>query len=400
VSGLAGTGLVLRNNAGDDLTIHANGTFTFPTSLASGASYAVTVQAPPSGPRQTCTVTNGAGAVTGGDVTNVAVSCTTSTYTIGGTVSGLAGTGLVLRNNAGDDLPIGANGTFTFATALADLSAYAVTVRTQPATPSQTCTVSSGSGTLAGANVTSVAVTCATNRYTVGGTVSGLAGTGLVLRDNAGDDLPVGGNGAFTFATSLASGTSYSVTIPIQPNAPRQTCVVMGGSGTVVNGNVTSVSVNCTTDRFIIGGTVSGLAGTGLVLRNGADNLAISANGTFAFATSLPDLSPYAVTVQTQPNGPSQTCTVANGSGNVAGANVTNVAVSCITSTFTIGGTVTGLGSGQSVVLQNNGGNSLTVSANGPFVFSTQIASGSTYGVTVATTPPGGHARSRTAPAP
>ncbi len=85
-----------------------------------------------------------------------------SLLTVGGTVSGLAGTGLVLQNNGGDDLAISANGTFTFPTALADESGYAVTVLIQPTSLSQTCTVSGGNGTLAGANVTTVAVSCAT----------------------------------------------------------------------------------------------------------------------------------------------------------------------------------------------------------------------------------------------
>ena len=44
--------------------------------------------------------------------------------------------------------------------------------------------------------------------YTVGGTVSGLAGSGLVLRDNDGDDLPVSADGAFAFATELAGGAA------------------------------------------------------------------------------------------------------------------------------------------------------------------------------------------------
>ena len=42
--------------------------------------------------------------------------------------------------------------------------------------------------------------------YTIGGTVSGLTGTGLVLADNGGDNLPVTANGAFTFATPVTSG--------------------------------------------------------------------------------------------------------------------------------------------------------------------------------------------------
>ena len=93
-------------------------------------------------------------------------------YAVQAAVSGLAGTGLVLRNNGGDDLAIAADGSHAFATLLADGSAYAVTVATQPtADPPQTCTVSGGdnddgSGTMAGAPVT-VSVTCATVSYTV-----------------------------------------------------------------------------------------------------------------------------------------------------------------------------------------------------------------------------------------
>jgi hypothetical protein len=80
-------------------------------------------------------------------------------YTIGGTVSGLAGAGLVLQNNGGDDLPIGANGVFTFATSVASGSTYAVTVSSQPS-GQPACSVSSGGGIVGGANITSVTVTC------------------------------------------------------------------------------------------------------------------------------------------------------------------------------------------------------------------------------------------------
>lgn len=89
-------------------------------------------------------------------------------YTVGGTLSGLAaGASVVLQNNGGDDLVLGADGPFTFDTQLPDLAAYAVTVLTQPSDPSQTCTVDQGSGAVAGANVTNVVVTCVTDTYTV-----------------------------------------------------------------------------------------------------------------------------------------------------------------------------------------------------------------------------------------
>ena len=75
VSGLSGT-VVLADNGGDTLNVSANGSFTFPTQLASGAAFNVTVQSNPSG--QTCTVSNGSGTVGSANVTSVAVSCTTA----------------------------------------------------------------------------------------------------------------------------------------------------------------------------------------------------------------------------------------------------------------------------------------------------------------------------------
>ena len=72
VSGLSGS-LVLQDNGGDDLTISANGSFTFATPLASGASYVVT-QFSQQFPNQTCTITNDQNTV-GGNVSNVAVDC-------------------------------------------------------------------------------------------------------------------------------------------------------------------------------------------------------------------------------------------------------------------------------------------------------------------------------------
>jgi 6-phosphogluconolactonase len=82
--------------------------------------------------------------------------------------------------------------------------------------------------------------------FTVGGSVTGLAGTGLVLRNNGGDDLNVTGNGAFTFPTSVASGAAYTVTVHAQPVAtPAQICEVSAGGGTVTDRHVTTVLVTC-----------------------------------------------------------------------------------------------------------------------------------------------------------
>ena len=383
VSSLTGTGLVLQNNASDDLLISADGAFAFTAGIADGNSYDVSIKTHPSG--QLCSVSNGTGTVAAADVADVAISCTTA-YTIGGTVSGLSGMGLVLQNNGGDNLNITANGAFTFPAALLDSSSYNVAVLTQPGTPNQICVVSSGSGTIAASNVTNVAITCTTVQYTIAGTVSGLAGTGLVLQNNAGDNLSITANGSFTFATSIDDGSDYAVTILTQPGNPVQTCSVTNGSGTVSGANVTNVSLSCTTNTYSFSGTVSGLTGTGLVLQNnGGDNLSITADGSFSFATALADTSTYAVTVNTQSSG--QICSVSNGSGTLAGSNITNVLVSCIAiPTYTIGGTVSGL-SGSGLVLQNNLGDDLAISANGTFTFATDLLDSSSYSVTIKTQP-------------
>jgi DNA-binding beta-propeller fold protein YncE len=84
--------------------------------------------------------------------------------------------------------------------------------------------------------------------YTVGGTVSGLTGTGLVLQNNNASDLAVAGNGAFTFATPVVVGASYSVTVKTQPSG--QTCSVGNGSGTSTGANVTNVTVTCISKQF------------------------------------------------------------------------------------------------------------------------------------------------------
>lgn len=165
--------------------------------------------------------------------------------------------------------------------------------------------------------------------FTIGGTVSSLAGSGLVLRNNGGDSLPVVGNGAFTFSASMANGAGYNVTVQTQPANPGQTCSVTNGTGTVSGANVTGVVVNCVTHTYTVGGAISGLgAGKSVVLQNnGTNNLTPAANGSFTFTTPVADGAAYAVTVLTQPVG--QTCAVTSGNGTLSGANVTDIAVAC-----------------------------------------------------------------------
>jgi hypothetical protein len=193
-------------------------------------------------------VTNGSGTVSGANVTDVSVTCVTDTFTVGGTVSGLDGTGLVLQNNAGDDLAIGANGGFVFSTPVTDGNGYDVTVLTQPSNLSQTCTTSDAIGTMAGSNVTNVVVSCETNHFMIGGNVSGLVpGTEVVLQISGQFDYAVGANGPFSFPTPLIDGSAYVVHVLTQPANPDQFCSVENAIGTLAGDNVTDVLVTCKT---------------------------------------------------------------------------------------------------------------------------------------------------------
>jgi sulfur transfer complex TusBCD TusB component (DsrH family) len=305
-----------------------------------------------------------------------------STYTVGGAVTGTSDP-VTLRLNGANDISVSTGG-FTFTAALASGASYTVAIASQPATHS--CSISGATGTIGSANVNNVNVACTLKTYTLGGTLSGIVGS-VVLRNNGGDNLTLSANGPFAFATAVSHGAGYNVTVGTQPAG--QVCTVTSGSA-VATANVTNVAVTCTNNTSnarTIGGTLGGLVGTVVLRNNGGNDLSLSSNGTFAFGATVANGTSYNVAVLTQPA--TQTCAVANGSGT-ANANVTNVAVTCTnnpSNSRTIGGTVSGLSG--TVVLQNNGGDNLTTSTNGTFTFSTVVANGAAYNVTVLVQPAG-----------
>ena len=137
----------------------------------------------------------------------------------------------------------------------------------------------------------------------------------------------------------------------------------------------------------LVGGTMSGLpTGQQLVLQNnGADDLTLTQNGDFRFATELKANASYSVTIKTAPTG--VRCQVTNGSGKInnVGSSVQNIKVSCDTGP-SIGGTLTGLQSGYSVILSTNG-MSVVLAQNGDFRFANSLPNGTNYNVVVAQQP-------------
>ena len=242
ITGLTANGLVIRNNAGDNLTVAANATsFQFASPIAAGGSYSVTALSQPVG--MTCSVSNGTGSNVQAVVTTISIACSPITHTVAGVIAGLTASGLVIQNNAADNLTVAANATsFQFVRRVAAGGSYEVTALSQPS--GLTCTVSNGTGDNLLANINTVQIACSANAFSIGGTIAGLAGSGLILQDNGGDDLTVAANAtAFAFATPVASGGVYDVTVSAQPAG--QTCVVTQGSA-VATTTVANVAVTCT----------------------------------------------------------------------------------------------------------------------------------------------------------
>ena len=151
----------------------------------------------------------------------------------------------MVQINGGDDLFLTTNAAYKFDTRIQDGGTYNVTVATQPILPSQTCTVKNGVGTIQGRNV-NVVIECITNKYTVGGTVTGLDGQVILQNDVSlvgQDRLTVAANGPFTFSREVKDGKNYSISVTKQPNI--QTCTVAKANGTLKGANVDTVTVTC-----------------------------------------------------------------------------------------------------------------------------------------------------------
>jgi predicted transcriptional regulator len=394
VTGLSGT-LVLQDNGGDDLTLGANGAFTFATSLKNGDAYTVTVKTNPNG--QTCTVANGTGTIAG-NVTKVAVTCSTP----------LAPGGSDNFNRANGGLGAGwtaiSDGALSISSqALVGTNATAGDIRVAEGYGSdQSSQIQLTSTQLTGGQWIGPAVrmqSAGQNAYLGMYFWNNGAPQLRLYKRSAGTWTQLGSSynsgrlGSGTTLQVLAVGTRISL---LQNGVERvvatDASVTGGAPGIIAFGKakadnwVGAGTTGNSGSTYSVGGTISGLSGTVVLRDNGGDDLTLSANGPFAFATKLAGGAAYNVTVKTNPSG--QSCSVANGSGTIGLADVSNVAVSCTSNpTYSVGGSTSGLSG--TVVLRNNGGDDLTLTANGSFSFATKLATGAAYNVTVKTNPSG-----------
>ena len=390
LTGLSGNEVVLQNNTGDDLRLNSDGNFTFSSPLDDGENYAVTVLTQPTNPNQNCTVTGGAngdgtGIVSSDDVSDIVVTCTTIQYDVNVSVNGLAG-GSVTLSNGVDTIDITTNSTQTISI-LDDGSSYNINITNQPDTsPNQTCSFTSpASGTLNGSDVT-VNIECATTQYNVNISVSGLSG-GTVSYSNGADFLDISADGTQTIST-LDDGSAFDVDITAQPINPYHVCSFTNPNSGVLNGSDVIIAVECVINQYDVEIELTGLAtGNNISFSNGADTLTMTANGTQSIST-LEDGSSFNVDItSSQPVSPNQTCSFTSPrSGNLNGSDVT-VSVECITNQYSVGGNLTGLEVGNSLVVQNNFTDNLMLLTNGDFSFSTPIDDLNQYSISVLTHP-------------
>lgn len=259
----------------------------------------------------------GADTGTGSDTgTDTGTDSALPTFNIRGTVSNAVNAGLVLQLNGANDLAVAANATtFAFTTKVADKAAYSVTLKSLPT--QQGCRVQAGSGTVAGADVTNIAIDCSnrTSCKQVHADMPTLpTGPYLVDPDGAGaipplpvhcdmtfDDGAGGGAGGWTMILStsgvkgptaltegntLAGSAAYLPIETMKSFATAASQVHLRSTGKAATESITSKANNETIVNLRAGAVVNeGLTGTDQIDR-WTGPFAIPARLQFSCATS------------------------------------------------------------------------------------------------------------------
>jgi hypothetical protein len=141
-----------------------------------------------------------------------------------------------------------------------------------------------------------------------------------------------------------------------------------------------------------LGGTVYGLTKTGLVLQNnGGSDLAVEPSGAFAtpflFANLIGTDTPYDVTIKSKPS--NADCTITNGKGTSGPFNVNTIAVTCVTHTHALAGSVSGLDLATDNLVVVNGADRVVIPPKSSAFSMAKVAEDSPYGITILTQPAG-----------
>ncbi|MBY0242806.1 MAG: hypothetical protein K2X55_26185, partial [Burkholderiaceae bacterium] len=145
---------------------------------------------------------------------------------LSGSISGMNRGPLVLTNK-GKDLTVKDPAvTFAFEELVANDSEFEILVKSNPV--GQVCTPSNNKGRANYYSYTQTVITCTTDLYTLGGTVSGLKGTLVLANGPITVSVPAGAT-TFSFGKSVPNQLPYGITVLSQPTG--QTCTVQNGIG-------------------------------------------------------------------------------------------------------------------------------------------------------------------------
>ncbi len=276
---------------------------------------------------------------------NINVNVGINEYTIGGMVTGLSGS-VVLQNNGTDNETVSSDGAFTFATAIAAGSPYAVTVLTQPS--GQTCMVTNDSGTVDNSNVTSVSVTCLSNHTTLTASVSTL---GLSINDT-GLDAALTGTPRLITITNVGSNSAMSVTYSPSPALPSGTTISPSSCGTIASSGTCVLTITPGSTASATAGNTNptpitlSISGTNTNILTPAVNILTYGSvyqGGYIYAVddTTPNTGSIGGTVVTQtdqaPRGPNGVVWSSNGAGSTS---VSNDIIPGIAETSTTGASV------------------------------------------------------------
>ncbi|MEJ7806887.1 MAG: hypothetical protein WKG03_13325 [Telluria sp.] len=140
-----------------------------------------------------------------------------------------------------------------------------------------------------------------------------------------------------------------------------------------------------------LGMKLFGVTKTGLQISNkGGAPIAVPPGLDYVFPELVPVDSDYDITIVARPAN-TDSCVVVGGKGNTGAVSPRTIAISCVVTTYALGGTVSGLTGGDLIV--NNGSHSVKI-AQGATTFSMtaptadspkfgQVAEGTPYGLTI-----------------
>nr|WP_232227819.1 LamG-like jellyroll fold domain-containing protein [Leptospira wolbachii] len=388
------------------ITVNAGVTnFSFPSSIPGGSDYEIVVSA--SAPNQVCTMTAGAThSGTTSDQGTAIVNCSLPIPTfspVSGTVFNDDGTvtlttlipGSEYRytlGNGGQVDPTCSTGTMTTNTVPITNTNQAVIKAIHCKTGWLDSTVQNSTYTLKVATPTpSLATASLLNSGQSVSFSTTTTGTTWVCQEGAAGTPtdPVCG----ATANTCSSGTLGNYVFPTpgsSQNVKVRMCKLDYTSSDIL-------TLNYQPNVYTVSGTISTLTipfgiNTFVLQNNLGDDLTIAGNGTFTFNTAIPTGSNYSVTVLSNPQNPWQTCAVTDGTGTIASTAIINVAIACTVNQYAMSGNITSTVPLPSGLTVTNGIDTINVPGGAtttPISFTTPIASGTNYDITITAEPPG-----------